>query len=236
LLLGALVARTALAQAVPPGATELTVLRFSVVAFPSEARLARSLLDAAVANDTFPGLPRPRAAVRILLAPDEARFREWIGPGAPEWGAAIAVPSEQLIIMQGRNAGADAGDPIVTLRHELAHLALHEAIGPSVPRWFDEGYASYAAGEWGREELFATSIGLVWRGVPTLAGLDSGFYEGAGRAERAYAIAHRAVAELASISPDKGLTLLFAHWREEESFERALRRAHGLSGAEFEKL
>jgi hypothetical protein len=223
-------------QDVPVGASELVASRFTVVAFPSEARLARSLLDAAVSNDTFPGLPRPSAAVRILLAPDDDRFREWVGPLAPEWGAAIAFPERQLIVMQGTNAGADAGDPLVTLRHELAHLVLHEMLGPAVPRWFDEGYASYSAGEWGREELFATSIGLVWRGVPTLAGLDSGFYAGAGRAERSYAIAHRAVAELASIDPDKGLTLLFSHWRQEETFERALRRAHGLSGTEFEKL
>ena len=28
------------------------------------------------------------------------------------------------------------------LRHELAHLALHEALGDLPPRWFDEGYAS----------------------------------------------------------------------------------------------
>jgi hypothetical protein len=220
---------------VPEGASAFAATRFTVVAFPTEARLARSLLAAAVARDTFPGLPRPAAKVRILLAPDDARFRAWVGPGAQEWGAAIAFPAEQLIVMQGADAGADAGDPAITLRHELAHLVLHEALGPAVPRWFDEGYASYAAGEWGRDEVLATSVGLVWRGVPTLAGLDSGFYAGSGRAERSYALAHRAVAELATINPDKGLTLLFEHWRREETFERALRRAHGLSSAEFEK-
>jgi hypothetical protein len=223
------------AQTVPSGATEVVASRFTIVAFPSEARLARSMLEAAVARDTFPGLPRPQAAVRILIAPDESTFREWVGPGAPEWGAAIAFPARHLIVMQGTNAGADAGDPLVTLRHELAHLVLHEALGPFVPRWFDEGYASYAAGEWGRDQLLATSFGLVWRGVPTLAALDSGFYAGAGRAERSYALAHRAVAELASISPDKGLTLLFSHWKSEESFERALRRAHGMTTTQFEE-
>jgi len=232
----AVVPSLAQAQDTPVGAREFVAARFTVVAFPTEERLARSLLAAAVANDTFPGLPRPLAAVRILVAPDEVRFREWVGPGAPEWGAAIAFPEQQLIVMQGTNAGADAGDPLVTLRHEIAHLVLHEALGPAVPRWFDEGYASYAAGEWGRDEVLVTSIGLVWRGVPTLAGLDSGFYAGAGRAERSYAVAHRAVAELANINPDEGLTLLFEHWRREDTFERALRRAHGLSGVEFERL
>ncbi len=219
----------------PDGAARLTEGRVSILAYPAEARLARTLLAAALAADTFPGLARPAAPVVIALAPDADTFRAWVGDGAPEWGAAIAFPAQQRIIMQGRDAGPDAGDPVVTLRHELAHLALYEALGPATPRWFDEGYASYAAGEWGREEVLATSLGLVWRGLPTLAGLDSGFYYGAESATRAYALAHRAVAELARIDPTVGLDLLFAHWHHEGTFERALRRAHGMSTAEFER-
>lgn len=227
---------TASAQEWPAAGLERTTAgRITILAGPAEARLARTLLAAATASDTFPGLPRPTAPVVIALAPDAESFRAWVGSGAPEWGAAIAFPAEQRIIMHGRDAGAEAGDPLVTLRHELAHLALYEALGPGTPRWFDEGYASVAAGEWGREEVFATSVGLVWRGLPTLAGLDSGFYGGAESAKRAYALAHRAVAELARIDPDVGLDLLFAHWRREGNFERALRRAHGMSSQEFEQ-
>ena len=222
-------------EPLPPGAEVLREGRFSVVHFPDEARLARTLLTEALARDSFPGLPKPSAEVTLLLAPDEATFRAWVGAGAPEWGAAIAFPRLQRIVMYGRDASAADGDPRVTLRHELAHLVLFEALGPGVPRWFDEGYASYTAGEWGREEVFATSIGLVWRGLPTLAGLDSGFYGGAERAQRAYALAHRAVAELAGLDPSRGLSLLFGHWSREGSFERALRRAHGMSSLDFER-
>ncbi len=222
-------------RGIPAGAAVHVEGRFSVVAFPSEERLARALLRDAAGRDTFPGLPRPTARVRIWLAQDEAMFRAYVGEGAPEWGAAIAFPREQVIVMQGRDAGADAGEPRQVLRHELAHLVLSEALGPAVPRWFDEGYASYAAGEWGREEVLATSFGLVWRGVPTLAGLDSGFYAGSQTAQRAYALAHRAVAELASLDPERGLSLFFSYWRSQGSFERALRAAYGLTSVEFEQ-
>lgn len=222
-------------EAPAAGLTRYEEGRFTVFAFPAEARLARSLLAAARARDSFPGLPRPRARVTISLAPDERRFREWVGAGAPEWGAAIAFPAEQRIIMQGRDAGAEAGDPLVTLRHELAHLALHEILGSSVPRWFDEGYASFAAGEWGRDQVIATSLGLVWRGLPTLAGLDSGFYRGSETAQRSYALAHHAVGALASIDRERGLSLLFDYWRRQGSFERALRSAYGLTEPGFEK-
>lgn len=223
------------AQSVPSDLEMLSEGRFTVAYGPSEARLARSLLTEALRADSFPGLPRPQAAVTLWLAPNAERFREWVGPGAPEWGAAIAFPALQRVVMYGRDAAAASGDPRVTLRHEMAHLALFEAVGPGTPRWFDEGYASYAAGEWGRDEVIATSLGLVWRGIPSLAGLDSGFYAGAERAQRSYALAHRAVAELASLAPERGLSLLFAHWKEEGSFERALRRAHGMSSRDFEK-
>lgn len=219
----------------PADASLLVGDRFRVLHFGDDARLARSYLDAAQRHDSFPGLPRPRAEVLILVAPDAQTFRRWIGASAPEWGAAVAFPAQQRIVMQGRYGAAADGDPMVTLRHELAHLALHEALGPSAPRWFDEGYASFAAGEWGRDEVLITSFGLVWRGIPTLAGLDSGFYEGAERAQRSYALAHRAVAELAGLDPSRGLGLLFGHWQREGSFERALRRAHGMSSADFEQ-
>ena len=195
----------------------------------------RSLLAAAAERDSFPWLPRSRARVVIAVAPDERRFREWIGPAAPEWGAAIAFPAQRTIIMQGRTAGSDAGDPLVVLRHELAHLALHEALGDLPPRWFHEGYASVAAGEWGREEVLATSVALLLRGMPTLDSLDAAFDAGASRADAAYALAHRAVAELAALDPQRGLTLFFDYWRETRSLEVAIRRAFGLTQAQFEE-
>ena len=195
----------------------------------------RSLLDAAATRDTFPWLPAPRARVVIAVAPDERRFRAWIGPAAPEWGSAIAFPEQRTIIMQGRAAGSDAGDPLVVLRHELAHLALDEALGDLPPRWFHEGYASVAAGEWGRQEVLATSVALLLRGMPSLDSLDRSFEGGSQRADAAYALAHRAVEELAALDPERGLTLFFTYWRETRSMEIAIRRAFGVTQAQFEE-
>ncbi len=209
--------------------------RFTLVAYPGDLKLAHALLDSAVARDTFPGLPRPRGRVLIAVAPDRRRFRDWVGPAAPEWGAAIAVPAEQRIVVQGGAAGSDAGNPTQVLRHELAHLALHEWLGDRPPRWFDEGYASYAAGEWGRDEILATSVGLVLHGVPPLDSLDRDFLAGAARADAAYALAYRAVAEMAALDPDRGLTLFFRYWKATGSMDRALRLSYGLTEGAFER-
>jgi hypothetical protein len=201
--------------------------RFSVLAGPADQRLARSLLAMAVRGDTFPGLPRSRSHVVIVVAPDPEHFRAWVGPGAPEWGVAVAFPDAQRVILQGRSATSAAGDPAATLRHELAHLALHEYLGDLPPRWFDEGYASYAAQELRRDDVLATNIALALHGVPTLASLDSGLVGGAGQADVSYALAYSAVADLAALDSARGLSLLLRYWRESGSLDQALRRAYG---------
>jgi len=222
---------------VPPGdPVRLDAGRFTIVAYPQDLQLARSLLASALARDSFPGLPRPRESVIIAVAPDVARFREWIGPNVPEWGAAVAIPSRSRIVVRGRGAGATAGgEPRVVLRHELAHLALHEAMGNLSPRWFDEGYASYAAGEWGRDELLATSIALLFRPLPSLDALNGRLTGGPVQARSAYALAHRAVAELAAMDPERGLTNLFRYWKESGRLDNAVRRAYGITLDGFEE-
>jgi hypothetical protein len=208
--------------------------RFTAVFYPSEARLAASRLDLAIRTDTFPGLPRPKQQVLLALAPDRDRFREWVGPGAPEWGAAITFPDSRRIIMQGKEGGADAGDPREVFRHELAHLALHEFLGDMPPRWFDEGYASYAAREWRREDAVAANLALVFRGTPTFDELDTDLSAGATSAQNAYALAYRAVVELAALDPERGLAPFFDSWRREQSLDRALRRTYGMTLSGFE--
>ena len=221
------------AQEVAP--RRLDAGRFTVVYYPRDDVLAHALVRAAVANDSFPWLPRPRQQVLIAIAPDVARFREWVGPTAPEWGAAIAFPESRRIVMHGRAASADAGDPLEVLRHELAHLALHERLGSMPPRWFDEGYASVAAREWRRDDVLAANIALALTGTPSLDQLDDGFRGGAVAAQSAYALSYRAVTELASLDQERGLTLFFQYWAGGSTLDRAVRQAFGLTLSGFEK-
>jgi hypothetical protein len=215
-------------------AVEVSSGRFTFAAFPRDSELARSLLNEALRHDTFPGLPRPRSHVRVLITPDLLHFRDAVGPSAPEWGAAIATPADQRIVMQGSRASASAGDPRKTLRHELAHLALHEVLGDLPPRWFDEGYASYAAGELARDDVLATNFALAFSGVPPLDSLDALFSGGESRAQIGYALSRSAVAAIASLDPARGLSLFFPYWRETGSIDQALRRGYGMTEAAFE--
>ena len=208
--------------------------RFTAVYYPDDAKLGAALLGRAIAIDSFPGLPRPAQHVLIAIAPDARRFREWAGPNAPEWGAALAFPETRRIVMQGRSASSEAGNPLEVLRHELAHLALHEYLGDLPPRWFDEGYASYAARELGRNEVLAANIALALRGMPSFNELDEQFGEGATSAQAAYALAYRAVDDMAAMDQSRGLTLLFQNWKQTGSLDLAVRQSYGVTLASFE--
>jgi hypothetical protein len=209
--------------------------RFTAVFYPTERALATSLLDDAMRTDSFPGLPRPQQRVLLAVAPDRRTFREWVGPDAPEWGAAIAFPESHRIVMQGRGAGSDAGDPHEVFRHELAHLALHEDLGDLPPRWFDEGYASYAAHEWNREDMVSANLALAVRGTPTFEQLDARFNGGTTSAQSAYALAYRAVVDLAALDTAHGLSRFFERWRAEGTLDLAMRSAYGLTLTGFEQ-
>jgi hypothetical protein len=209
--------------------------RFTFVYFPRDAVLARGLAVSAVKSDSFPWLPRPAQRVLIAIAPDAARFRAWAGPSAPEWGAALAFPESRRVVMQGTSAGSDAGDPVEVLRHELAHLALHERLGELPPRWFDEGYASVAAREWRREDVLAANVALAVNGTPSLDQLEHQFNSGTVAAQSAYALSYRAVMELAALDRDRGLTLFFRYWARDGALDPAVREAFGMTLAGFER-
>src|SRR5690606_22708565 len=107
------------------------------------------------------------------LAPDAARFNELTGGRAPEWGAGVAIPDAGVVVLPGYNsARAATGRLPRILRHELAHVALHRHVAPSrVPRWFSEGYATWAAGQLDPEAGWMLRLAFLAGSAPPLDSL-----------------------------------------------------------------
>ena len=58
------------------------------------------------------------------------------------------------------------------LRHELAHIALHRYIESArLPRWFNEGYAMWSAGQFDGSAGWKLRLGFVTRRAPPLDSL-----------------------------------------------------------------
>ena len=201
----------------------------TAVAWPAQLPLALMLAERADAPATWPGLgQRDPGPIRLIVAADQAQMRDLTGGRAPSWGAGIAIPGARTILIR-----ADARDPFTTLRHELAHLALRRAVRVHLPRWFDEGYASFAAGEWDRLDAIQLNLTVMRGGAPELADLDAALRGRAPDAEASYALAMSAVLELARRNPTGTLGPLFALLESGVEFPQALSRTTGLTEGQF---
>lgn len=209
----------------------MQVGRVTAVAWPAQRAVAADLARLADRPAEWPGLGlRDPGPLRLIVVPDAHLLDSLTAGRAPSWGAAIAVPGARTILLR-----ADEGDLVRTLRHELAHLALHEAVGVRVPLWFDEGYASWAAGEWDRLGTLELNLTVVRGAVPTLTGLDGALRGSASSADAAYALAVSAVAELARRNPTGTLTPLLRRLESGEDFDAAVLATTGLAVGRFEQ-
>lgn len=200
-----------------------------MVAWPEQMSLATTLGEMADAPVSWPGLGRQDPGpIRLIVVPDRETLQRMTGGRAPTWGAGVALPGSRTIVVR-----TDAGDPAATLRHELAHLALRRAVRIRMPRWFEEGYASYAAGEWSRLDALALNVSVLRGAVPELDQLDSTLRAGPSAAEASYALATSAVLDLARRHPSGSLAPLLRLLQEGVAWDDALRRSTGLNPGQF---
>ncbi len=202
----------------------------TAVAWSAQLGLATALAREAAQPSVWPGLGSlPPDSVTLIVVPDRARMDSLVRGQAPKWGAALAVPESHTILLR-----ADAGDVRRTLRHELAHLALHRKVQIRVPLWFDEGYAALAAGEWERLGGLELNLAVARGAVPEFRDLDAALRGTSQAADAAYALAMSAVLELARRNPSGQLDPLFRLLLHDEGFEAAVLATTGLSLSRFE--
>jgi Peptidase MA superfamily len=118
-----------------------------------------------------------QAMVRVARTPEQMAELAPQGAPPPPYAAGVAYPSAHLALLALQAPDTwDAPDLIELMRHELAHLALSDAVaGQHMPRWFDEGIAIHESGElpWARRMVLADAS-LGKRLLP-FEDLDRGF-------------------------------------------------------------
>jgi hypothetical protein len=203
----------------------------TAVAWPRQIDLAIQLAEQADRPAEWPGLGRiAPGPLRLVVVPDARRLDSLTRGRAPGWGAAVALPAVRTIVIR-----ADGGDLSRTLRHELAHLALHQRVGVRVPLWFDEGYAGWAAGEWERLGVLELNLAVARGALPGFRALDGALRASESSADAAYALAYSAVSELARRHPSGTITPLLERLSRGEDFEAAVLATTGLTVDRFEE-
>ena len=207
--------------------------------WPEQSALARRVLGGAVS--ALPALPADILArgdtVTVLLAPDEARFRELTGGRAPEWGAGVAFPAIDLIVLPGYASGRGSTTDLArVLRHELAHVALHRHLdGLRIPRWFDEGYATWSAGQLDPEADWLLRVAFLTNRAPSLDSLSLLWPARETDARIAYLLSASTLRDLERRGGEPALRDFLEQWRTDGSMEQALRSTYSLTLPLFER-
>jgi hypothetical protein len=185
----------------------------------------------------LPGLPADQPGrAEVVLAPDLAAWDAWTGGQVPHWGAGVAIPSlDRIVVPLFRAPWSGGVSEDRTLRHEWAHLGLHAHLeGLRIPRWFDEGYAQWASGGWDAASGWRLRVALARGSTPPLQELTLAWPRDRQAAELAYLLSASAVSYLVGESGARGMEVFLGRWEESRSFDRAFRETFGMTPTQFE--
>ena len=204
----------------------------------SDSVVAMRVLEWLDEQASLPGLPAgsPRDVVAVLTHAPEA-FDQLTGGVVPEWRAGVAIPDARMLVLPyGEGTSVLDEESRRTLRHEWAHLGLHDYLGDlRVPRWFDEGYAQWASGGFDASEAWRLRVLIALGNTPPLDSLGLSWPADLEQARTAYLLAASALSYLLESSGERGLTLFLDRWRTERSFEAALVGTFGVTSGQLEE-
>lgn len=213
---------------------ERATIRFAA----SDSLVAERVLALLDSQPPLPGLPDtlPRSVVAVL-AHTPAAFDELTGGFVPEWRAGVAIPSLGMLAMPtGDGPRVLDREGRRTLRHEWAHLGLHQRLGDlRVPRWFDEGYAQWSSGGFDASEAWRLRVLLALGDAPAMDSLTLGWPADREPARVAYLLAASAVGYLLEPGGERALEIFLERWTEERSFDAALRLTFGVTPGQLEE-
>jgi hypothetical protein len=182
----------------------------------------------------FPVLSEVR--VEIARTPGEMATFAPSGAPYPEYAAGVAYSELGLVLLSltpvHPGEEQDLGE---VFRHELAHVALHDALnGQAVPRWFNEGFAVFASGESSFARMKTLSMSTVGGSLIPLHELERSFPNDETKAQVAYAEAVDVVRFLVRREDIHRFRALVSELREGRTFEQAVLDAYAVDLATLE--
>jgi len=176
--------------------------------------------------------------VRVVVARTPGEMEMFAPPGAPYPGyaAGVAYPEIGLVLLTNQpvhpNSNHDLGE---VFRHELAHIALEDAVsGRPVPRWFNEGFAVLASGETSYVRLQTLWTATVSDSLLSLGQMERTFPSTESQVDIAYAQAADIVRFLVRREEKHRFRGLISGLRDGETMDRALLNSYGEETATLE--
>jgi hypothetical protein len=176
--------------------------------------------------------------VRVAIARTPGEMATLAPPNAPypDYAAGVAYPEIGLVLLTVKPVHPGSNhDLSEVFRHELAHVALEDAVsGRAIPRWFNEGFAVLASGETSYVRLQTLWTATVADNLLTLGQLERTFPADENEANIAYAQAADIVRFLVRREEEHRFRGLVSRLRDGESMDSALLNSYGEETATLE--
>lgn len=220
----------------PAGWTYLQGTRITARYLGTDSLRAARAIALLESTGRLPGLSDPGPHLTVTVAPTRAVMDSLVGGRVPEWAGAVAISERmEMIVPGGRFWPRSLLEEARVLRHEWAHLALAHEMGPlRIPRWFNEGYAEWAAGAWFDSGGWKLRVALAFGDAPPLDSIAIRWPRDRVPAEVAYLLSASVIQYLVESSGTRGLETFLAEWKRRRSFEAALRGVYGATIAQLE--
>lgn len=201
---------------------------------PSLAASARRLVD--VGSDlreraqALLGKPVLRqVTVRMGRTPGEMETLAPRGAKLPRYASGVAfAPLGLVLLTDAPRYSGERHDLAEVFRHELLHVALHDAVGQErVPRWFNEGFAVHLSGEAETARIQALWTATLAGTLIPLSEIDRRFPADASEAGIAYAQSADLVRYLLRTGEEHRFRDLLARLESGQPFEQAVADAYG---------
>ena len=171
----------------------------------------------------------------IYIADNLVQFREIIGSAIPDWGAAVALPYRQTIVLKSPANFAVGKSLRELLQHEYSHLALSERLGfGEAPRWVDEGLAMFISSEWSWGDNISMTRAVLFNNLVPLHEIERMNLFSEGKAQTAYAQSYLAVKYFLDSYGKIAFNIFLDRLSKRQTVDSALFAAVGLTYDGFE--
>ena len=176
--------------------------------------------------------------VRVVVArtPGEMATLAPVNAPYPDYAAGVAYPEIGLVLLTIKPVHPNAQHDLAEVfRHELAHVALEDAVsGRPIPRWFNEGFAVMASGETSFVRMQTLWTATLSDNLLTLGQLERTFPSDENEAGIAYAEAADVVRFLVRREEKHRFRGLVSRLRDGENMDSALFNSYGEQTATLE--
>jgi hypothetical protein len=177
-----------------------------------------------------------KVRVDVARTPGEMETLAPVGAPYPRYASGVAYSDLGLVLLtlvsRSPNEQLDLKQ---VFRHELAHIALHDAVGSrSIPRWFNEGFAVMASGETSFDRMSTLWTATIADRLLPLADVERTFPNDESSVSVAYAQAADVVRFLVRREERHRFRSLVRELKDGRTLDASVKQAYGVDLASLE--